>query len=158
MGQNPNHPCSQMPRLYCMNKYQADCLSGSDIMVSVLGTKAHTVTPQHTPPPPPPPPPPQPQNSQGNECIWKSVVHPAVMKYRHHYTSHSYWKGHDLTNLSLFKQNSLILCTAVWASIMALLSVRIHKKLRGLSPRANFIHTYKHKSSVLWHTHCYHTT
>jgi hypothetical protein len=71
-----------------MNKYQADCLSGCDIMVSVVGTKAHAVTSQQTPPPPPPPPPtpPQPQTSNGNERMWKSVVHPALMKYRHHYT------------------------------------------------------------------------
>jgi len=67
-----------------MNKCQADCLSGCDIMLSVVGTKAHTITSQQTPPPPPPPP--QPQTSNGNECMWKPVVHPAVMKYRHHYT------------------------------------------------------------------------
>jgi len=78
-GQNSNHPCPQMPRLYCMNKYQADCISGCDITVSGVGTKAHTS--QQTPPPPP-----QPQTSHRNECMCKSVVHPADMKYRHHYT------------------------------------------------------------------------
>jgi hypothetical protein len=66
--QNPNHPCSEMPKLYSMNKYQADCLSGCDITVSGVGTKAYTATSQQTPPPPP-----QSQNSHRNKCMWKSL-------------------------------------------------------------------------------------
>jgi hypothetical protein len=60
-------------RLYGTYEYQADRFSEHDIAVSHCYI-LKDITKK------------KPQTSHRNKHIWRSVVHPADMKYRHHYT------------------------------------------------------------------------